>query len=61
MLLWLQANLGSIAVIIVLACIVALIIHSMRKDRKQGKCSCGGSCSSCGGCSGCAMSGKCHG
>ena len=50
MLLWLQANLGSIAVIIVLACIVALIIHSMRKDRKQGKRSCGGNCSTCGGC-----------
>ena len=46
-------NLGTIAVLLVLAVIVGAIIIKMRKDKKQGKGSCG-----CG-CSGCAMRDAC--
>lgn len=47
-------NAGTIAVTLVLTGIVIAIIAKLRKDRKQGKCSCGGNC----GC--CPMSGSCH-
>lgn len=47
--------LGTLIVGLVLAAIVAVIIYSMVKDKKQGKNSCG-----CG-CSGCPNSGLCHG
>ena len=47
-------NAGTIAVTLVLAGIVALIVLRLRRDRKQGKSSCGGNC----GC--CPMSGSCH-
>ena len=46
-------NMGTIAVLLVLAVIVGLIINKMRNDKKQGKSSCG-----CG-CSGCAMKDSC--
>ncbi len=52
-------NIGSIIVSLVLVLIVFIAVRSMIKDKKSGKCSCGGSCGSCGGCSGCAMSGAC--
>ncbi len=54
MLKLLISNLGTIIVFILVVCIVALIIYSMRKDKKQGKKSCG-----CG-CSGCPGSSFCH-
>ena len=64
MLSWLQANLGSIVVVLVLLAIVALIVRRMILDQKAGKHLCGGSCGSCGGacggCGGCPMQGKCH-
>ena len=64
MLSWLQANLGSIVVVLVLLAIVALIVRRLVMDRKAGKHICGGSCDSCGGgcggCGGCPMQGKCH-
>ena len=47
-------NMGTIAVLIVLAVIVGLVIFKMRKDKKEGKGSCG-----CG-CGGCAMKDSCH-
>ena len=46
-------NSGTIAVLIILAVIVGLIVNKMRKDKKEGKGSCG-----CG-CSGCAMKDNC--
>ena len=65
MLSWLQANLGSIVVVLVLLAIVALIVRRLVMDRKAGKHICGGSCGSCGGgcsgCGGCPMQGQCHG
>ena len=54
MLAWLTANLGTIIITIVLIGIVSAIIVSMKKDKKQGKTSCG-----CG-CQNCAMHGVCH-
>ncbi len=47
-------NMGTIAVLAVLALIIGLIIRKMRKDKKEGKSSCG-----CG-CEGCAMKDACH-
>ncbi|MBQ1704762.1 MAG: FeoB-associated Cys-rich membrane protein [Clostridia bacterium] len=56
MLLWLEQNLGTIVIALLLAALVVLIICGMRKDRRAGKRSCGGSC---GSCAGCAMKGRC--
>ena len=33
---WLGANIGSIAVILILAAIIVLVIRSMIKDKKSG-------------------------
>lgn len=61
MLSWLQANLGSIVVVLILLGVVALIVRRLVLDKKAGKHLCGGSCGSCGGgCQGCPMAGKCH-
>ena len=40
-------NIGTIGVLLVLGLVVALIINKMRKDKKQGKGSCGFGCTSC--------------
>lgn len=65
MISWLQANLGSIVVVLSLLAVVALIVRRLVLDRKAGKHICGGSCGTCGscggGCSGCPMQGQCHG
>ena len=62
MLSWLQANIGSIAVILILLVVIALIIRRLILDKKAGRHICGGSCGSCGGsCAGCPMHGQCHG
>ena len=55
MLLWLQNNLGTIIVALIVAVLFAAVIVKMIKDKKAGKSTCGGSCESCG------MSGACHG
>jgi hypothetical protein len=55
MLLWLQENIGTILVCLVLLVIVGLVVGKMIKDKRQGKSSC-----SCG-CSNCGMQGHCHG
>lgn len=61
MLSWLQENIGSIVVGLILLVVVALIMRRLILDKKAGKHLCGGSCGSCGGgCSGCPMQGKCH-
>ncbi|MGN0338304.1 MAG: FeoB-associated Cys-rich membrane protein [Lachnospiraceae bacterium] len=41
---------GTVLVLIVLGAVVALIIRSMIKDKKNGKSTCGGDCSRCKGC-----------
>ena len=51
---WIGENAGTIIVSIALIGLVAGIIIRLRRDRKQGKTSCGGNC----GC--CPMSGSCH-
>ena len=61
MLTWLQANLASVLVVLVLLAAVALIVRRLILDKKAGRHICGGSCGSCGGgCQGCPMAGKCH-
>ena len=54
MLQWFSENAGTIAVSLILATVVAAIIVKLRKDKRQGRSSCGGNC----GC--CPMSGSCH-
>ena len=51
---WLAENLATVIISVVLIAVVALIVLSMVKKRKQGKPSCG-----CG-CAHCAMHGACH-
>ncbi|MBQ7147517.1 MAG: FeoB-associated Cys-rich membrane protein [Pseudobutyrivibrio sp.] len=54
MISWITANIGTIVVAAVLLLIVAGVVRSMIKDRKNG-------CSSCGcGCSGCSGSCSCE-
>ena len=45
---------GSLLVAMLLSALVILIILSIRRDKKQGKSSCGAACA------GCPMSGRCH-
>ncbi|MBQ6513167.1 MAG: FeoB-associated Cys-rich membrane protein [Clostridia bacterium] len=45
---------GTILVSLVLLLLVARIIFVLRRDRKQGKSTCGCNCGSC------PMSGSCH-
>ena len=47
-------NAGTILITLALCALVAGIVLRLRKDRKQGKSSCGGSC----GC--CPLGGSCH-
>lgn len=54
MLQWISANIGTILISLVLLAVVALIIRSMMRDKKQGRSSCGGNCA------GCAACGSCH-
>ena len=54
MLTWLFANIGTILITLVLIAVVVLIIGILRRDRKKGKSSCGGSCGNC------PMGGSCH-
>lgn len=58
MLAWLHANLGNIAVVLVLCAVTFLIIRSIVRDRRMGKSSCGSRCGSC--CGSCPMGGACH-
>ena len=51
---WIGENAGTIIVSIALIALMTGIVIRMRKDKKQGKSSCGCNC----GC--CPMSGSCH-
>ena len=52
---WIVANWGSMLIVLVLAGIVAGIVGSLIRQRKQGRSSCG-----CG-CAHCALHGQCRG
>lgn len=54
MLQWMSANGGTILISLALAGIVALIIRSLLRQKRQGKSSCGCNCAHC------AMHGACH-
>lgn len=54
MLAWLQNNLGTLVVALIVFGLFAVAAVKVIKDKKQGKCSCGNSCSHC------AMQGQCH-
>ena len=45
---WFLNNIGTIIVSAILLAAIALIVRSMRKDKVQGKSSCGGNCAHCG-------------
>ena len=45
---WLIENLSTIIVSVILLFAVLLAINSIRKDKANGKSSCGGNCGSCG-------------
>ena len=47
-------NLPTLIVAAIVAAVFVAVICIQIRDRKNGKCSCGGSCGSC------AMSGSCH-
>ena len=50
---WIQANLGTILVTLLLIALVALIVVKLYRDKKRGG-------SVCGSCAACAMRGACH-
>ena len=54
MLQWIGANLGTILICLVLLAIVTFIVHSLLKQKTQGKPPCGCNCAHC------AMHGSCH-
>lgn len=54
MLQWFSDNLGTILISLGLLAVVALIIRSQIRQKKQGKSSCGCNCAHC------AMAGSCH-
>ena len=51
---WFLNNIGTIIVLAVLLAIVLLIVFRIKKDRSEGKTSCGCNCKDC------AMHGSCH-
>ncbi|MGM9607659.1 MAG: FeoB-associated Cys-rich membrane protein [Oscillospiraceae bacterium] len=54
MLQWLNANIGTVFICLILIAAVTLIIRSLIRQKKQGKSSCGNHCAHC------AMHGSCH-
>ena len=54
MLQWISANAGTLVLCILLLAVVAWIVRSLLRQRKQGKSSCGCNCAHC------AMAGSCH-
>ncbi|MBR5349583.1 MAG: FeoB-associated Cys-rich membrane protein [Lachnospiraceae bacterium] len=58
MLEWIAANIGTILITLLLIMIVAGIVLSLIKDKKQGKSSCGGNCAHCQMCAACRQGKK---
>lgn len=56
MLQWVISNIWTLIICAVLIAVVAAIIVSMVKKKKQGK----SMVCNCGSCKGCPMSGSCH-
>ena len=54
MLMWFQANYGTILLCAILLFVVVWIVRKLVKDKKAGRSSCGSSCAHC------AMRGQCH-
>lgn len=54
MLQWISVNAGTLVLCILLLAVVAWIVRSLLRQRKQGKSSCGCNCAHC------AMHGSCH-
>jgi hypothetical protein len=50
MLTWIGSNIGTILISLLLILMVAGIINTLIKDKKNGKSCCGGSCAHCKGC-----------
>ena len=56
---FIMENIGTILISMLLIVVIIAAVRYLINEKKQGKCSCGGSCG--GNCRGCAMSSKCHG
>ena len=54
MLQWIQMNLATIVIAAALVVMVGAIVWYLRRQKKQGKSSCGGNCAHC------ALRGTCH-
>ncbi|MBQ5761623.1 MAG: FeoB-associated Cys-rich membrane protein [Clostridia bacterium] len=54
MLKWIENNIASIIVLLVVAAVISLIVVKIISDKRRGKSSC-----SCG-CGGCALKDSCH-
>lgn len=46
--IWLMENLSTILVSLVIVAAIVLAVRSIKKDKANGKSSCGGNCRSCG-------------
>ena len=59
MIAWLEANIGTIVISLILLGAVVAIVRSMIREKKNGSSSCGSSCGGCsacgGGCSACSQ------
>ena len=51
---WLVANGATVLVALLIAALAALAVYVLRRDKKRGRSSCGGSCGAC------PMAGACH-
>ena len=53
MILWITENLGTIIISLILILMVAGIIRSIIRDKRNGVSACGGNCAHCHGCTAC--------
>lgn len=49
---WLAANWGTLAVGLMVLCVLASVAYKLIKDKKHGKGTCSCDCGSCGACGG---------
>ena len=43
-------NIGTLVVLIIIACAAFLAVRTLLRDKKSGRSACGGDCSKCSGC-----------